>query len=48
MKKQKVCIIGGGPTGLVTAITLSQLNLDIDLITADNINKSIKTERTTV
>ena len=47
MKKQKVCIIGGGLTGLVTAITLSQLNLDIDLITAANINKSIKTERTT-
>ena len=33
MEKQKVCIVGGGLTGLITAITLSKLNLDIDLIT---------------
>ena len=33
MEKQKVCIIGGGLTGLVTAIALSRLNLEIDLVT---------------
>ena len=29
--KQKICIIGDGITGLITAISLSQYNLDIDL-----------------
>ena len=33
MKKQKICIIGGGLTGLVTAIGLSKLNCEIDLFT---------------
>ena len=33
MEKQKICIIGGGLTGLITAATLSKLNLDVDLIT---------------
>ena len=33
MKKQKVCIIGGGLAGLITAATLSKLNLKIDLVT---------------
>jgi len=47
MKKQKVCIIGGGLTGLATSITLSRLNLDVDLISATNIHKNIKTQRTT-
>ena len=46
MKKQKVCIIGGGLTGLVTAITLSRLNLEIDLVTSDNINKKDQSIRT--
>ena len=46
MEKQKVCIIGGGLTGLVTAIALSRLNLEIDLITGDNINKKVKSART--
>ena len=32
MQKQKICIIGGGLTGLVTAIALSKLNYNIDLI----------------
>ena len=32
MKRQKICIIGGSLTGLVTAISLSKLNCDIDLI----------------
>ena len=46
MKKQKVCVVGGGLTGLVTAITLSRLNLKIDLFTS-NYNKKIKTNRKT-
>ena len=46
MKKQKICIIGGGLTGLITAITLSKLNLKIDLIT-DNMRKNLKSNRTT-
>ena len=46
MKKQKVCIIGGGLTAFVTAITLSKLNLEIDLIVNDNFNKSIDSPRT--
>ena len=35
MKRQKICIIGGSLTGLVTAISLSKFNCDVDLITAD-------------
>ena len=46
MEKQKVCIIGGGLTGLVTAIALSRLNLEIDLVTGHNINKKVKSART--
>ena len=45
MKKQKICIIGGNLTGLVTAISLSKLNCAIDLITSD-INKNTKSNRT--
>ena len=45
MEKQKICIIGGGLTGLITAITLSKLNLKIDLITG-NINQDITSNRT--
>jgi len=45
MKKQKICIIGGGLTGLITALTLSKLNIKIDLIT-DSINKGTKSNRT--
>jgi len=47
MKKQKVCIVGGGLTGLVTAATLSKLDLDIDLITSDNLASRSHTIRTT-
>ena len=32
MKKQKICVIGGSLTGLVTAISLSKLNCEIDLV----------------
>ena len=45
MKKQKICIIGGGLTGLVTAISLSKLNCSIDLITG-NANQKLKSNRT--
>ena len=46
MEKQKICIIGGGLIGLITAATLSKLNLKIDLVVGNNI-KNIKTNRTT-
>ena len=40
MKKQKICIIGGGLTGLITALCLSKLNIEVDLLCDDiKINK---------
>ena len=45
MKKQKICIIGGSLTGLVTAISLSKLNCEIDLITG-NVKQNLKSNRT--
>ena len=45
MKKQKICIIGGSLTGLVTALSLSKLNCEIDLITGDFV-KDFKSSRT--
>ena len=45
MEKQKICIIGGGLTGLVTAISLSKLNCKIDLITG-NLVENFKSKRT--
>ena len=45
MKNQKICIIGGSLTGLVTAISLSRLGCDIDLITG-KIDKNLKSNRT--
>ena len=45
MKKQKICIIGGSLTGLVTAISLSKLNCEIDLITT-NLSEISSTNRT--
>ena len=45
MKKQKICIIGGSLTGLVTAISLSKLNCEIDLI-IPNINQNQKSNKT--
>ena len=45
MKKQKICIIGGSLTGLVTAISLSKLNCSIDLIT-ENAIQNPKSNRT--
>ena len=45
MKKQKICIIGGSLTGLVTAISLAKLNCEIDLM-IDNTNPTLKSNRT--
>ena len=45
MKKQKICIIGGSLTGLVTAIALSKLNCEIDIVT-ERSSKNIKSNRT--
>ena len=45
MKKQKICIIGGSLTGLVTAISLSKLNCSIDLITGNAV-QNLKSNRT--
>ena len=45
MEKQKICIVGSGLTGLITAIALSKLNLKIDLVT-NSTNRNIKTNRT--
>ena len=45
MEKQKICIIGGGLTGLITAITLSKLNLKIDLVIGSN-NQITNSNRT--
>jgi len=45
MKRQKICVIGGSLTGLVTALSLSELNCEIDLITG-NLEKNLKSSRT--
>ena len=45
MEKQKICIIGGGLTGLVTAISLAKLNCEIDIIT-DYVDKNLVSNRT--
>jgi len=45
MEKQKICIIGGNLTGLVTAIALSKLNCQIDLITG-NVKQNHQSNRT--
>ena len=46
MKKQKICVIGTGLSGLITAFTLSKLDINVDLI-AENGVKSPATNRTT-
>ena len=46
MEDQKVCIFGGGLTGLISANALSKLNLKIDLIVDNNLTK-IRSNRTT-
>ena len=40
MKKHKICIVGGGLTGLISALVLSERGLDIDLIVENqNVSK---------
>ena len=39
MKKHKICIVGGGLTGLISALILSERGLDIDLIVENNVSK---------
>jgi 2-octaprenyl-6-methoxyphenol hydroxylase len=46
MEKQKVCIIGGGLTGLTAALILGKLNLNVELV-IDNFNNNSKNQRTT-
>jgi 2-octaprenyl-6-methoxyphenol hydroxylase len=41
MKKQKICIIGDGLTGLTTCLSLKNLNLDIDFYTKKQTNNNI-------
>jgi len=47
MEKQKICIVGASLTGLITAITLSRLNVNIDLISNRNSSGNITSNRTT-
>ena len=46
MKKHKICIIGGGLTGLISALVLSEKGLDIDFI-VENTKLKIKDLRVT-
>ena len=39
MKKHKICIVGGGLTGLISALVLSERGLDIDLIVENRVSK---------
>jgi 2-octaprenyl-6-methoxyphenol hydroxylase len=45
MKKQKICIIGGNLSGLTTAIALSRLNCEIDIVTG-SVNRNVQSNRT--
>ncbi len=47
MKSQKICIIGDGLAGLTTAISLKELNLNIDLFCSKYNKISKKDKRTT-
>ena len=40
MKKHKICIVGGGLTGLISALVLSEKGLDIDLIVENKTSKN--------
>ena len=46
MKKHKICIVGNGLTGLISALILNHEEIDIDLIAENKINK-IKDLRST-
>ena len=44
---QKICIIGGGLTGLTTALILSKLNAKVDLVAKLEPSNRINDNRTT-
>ena len=46
MKKHKICILGDGLSGLITAEVLGKLDVNIDLI-SKKIQKKITDNRTT-
>ncbi len=47
MKKQKICIIGDGLSGLTAALVLSGLKIDVDLISSNKSFKNIPDHRVT-
>ena len=47
MKKQKICIIGNGLTGLTTALILSELDIEVNLIGKFKLKKELLDNRTT-
>ena len=47
MKYQKICIIGDGLAGLVTAVTLKNLNIQVDLIYKKSKKEKTSDYRTT-
>ena len=47
MKKQKICIIGDGLTGLTAAMALSELNIETHLVINSKKNSKILDKRTT-
>tara|TARA_B100001029_G_C15038889_1_gene442145 strand:+ start:530 stop:1675 length:1146 start_codon:yes stop_codon:yes gene_type:complete len=48
MKKHKICIIGDGLSGLITAQILGQLDLEIDLISKPNSKKNLDNRTTAI
>ena len=46
MKKHKICIVGGGLTGLISALVLAKKGLDIDLM-VENLSPKNKDLRVT-
>ena len=48
MKKHKICIVGGGLTGLITAYVLREEGLDIDLIVENTKLKTIDSRVTAI
>ena len=48
MKKHKICIIGDGLSGLITAYLLGKLNLKVDLISGKKKNNNIDVRTTAI
>ncbi len=48
MKKHKICIIGDGLSGLITAYLLGKLNLEVDLISGKKKNNNIDVRTTAI